>query len=261
MILGAIGARSKHLRFFQQALDLLPPGQRIGPVCAFDAPEQLPALTDFEVCVSAEEVITHSDAVLLLLREGYLHAALAELALKQGKAVFVDKPFACNVAQARAMADLSHKTGTPCTGGSTICFTPQVHELCAALPRCPEYTLTYQADPFSPFGGWFFYGSHLTDLCTCLFGGGFHAVQARCENSVVTADVLYPDFTVHLRSTPGVQPPILLADRTYLLDDQGCYPAGMKHFLSVIKKETPGCAERLVSSVKLMEAIIAGLRG
>ena len=54
MILGAIGARSKHLRFFQQALDLLPPGQRIGPVCAFDAPEQLPALTDFEVCVSAE---------------------------------------------------------------------------------------------------------------------------------------------------------------------------------------------------------------
>lgn len=260
MILGAIGARSRHLRFFQTALDRLCPGQRIGPVCAFDAPELAAELTEFALCPTPEEVIARSDAVLVLPREGYWHAHAAALALRQGKPVFVDKPFACDPAQAAALAALSRETGVPCTGGSTICFTPAVQALCAALPRCAHYTIRYQADPFSPFGGWYFYGSHLTDLCTCLFGGDFTSVQARCENAVVTAEVAYPGFTVTLRSAPAVQPPVLTADRAYVLDDHGCYESGMAHFLSVIKKETPGCAERLCASVRLMDAIVTALR-
>lgn len=128
------------------------------------------------------------------------------------------------------------------------------------MPRCGEYTLRYQADPFSPFGGWYFYGSHLTDLCVFLFGEAFRRVEARCENARVSARVEYDGFAVTLRSTPQAQPPVLTADRDYILDDRGCYRAGMEHFLAVCKKETPGCAERLVSSVQLMDAILRSLR-
>ncbi len=261
MVFGAIGARSRHLRFFRDALLQLSEDLTIGPVCAFDAPELIPELAGFRLCSTPEEAIAQADAVLLLPREGYLHAPAAEFALRSGKPVFVDKPFTCDPAQAAALAALSCETGTPCTGGSTICFTPEVQTLCAALPVCEHYTLSYQADPFSPFGGWFFYGSHLTDLCTCLFGGGFLSVQARCEDAAVTASVRYSDFTVTLRTTPQPQPPLLIADRVYPLDDRGCYLAGMCHFLSVIKNETSGCAERLCDSVRLMDAILAALRG
>lgn len=263
MHLGAIGVRSKHLRFFSSALARLCPGgeARITHVCGFDAPELLPELPEFHRCATPEELVGQVDAVLVLLREGYLHAAPAELAMAQGKPVFVDKPFTCDVGQALALAQRSAETGVPCTGGSTICFTPLVQELAQHLPPCREYVLSYQADPFSPFGGWYFYGSHLTDLCVTLFGGGFTGVHAECHGGRVTAQVAYPSFTVTLRSDPEVQPPVLLAGRTYVLDDRGCYLAGMAHFLAAAKKETPGCAGRLVSSVKLMQAILDDLRG
>ncbi len=257
MLLGAIGARSKHLRFFSQAIP--DSSCRITHVCAMDAPELAYAQSDFVFCKTPQEVIEHSDAVFLLLREGYQHAFLAEQAMRFGKPVFVDKPFTCDFLQARRLCAVSAESGVPCTGGSTICFTPLVQELAAALPRCREYTLSYQADPFSPFGGWYFYGSHLTDLCTMLFGGDFHRVHAKCTNASVSAHVYYSDFTVTLRSSPQAQPPVLLADRPYILDDQNCYAAGMAHFLSVTKRETPGCTERLTDSVRLMDAILAAL--
>ena len=64
MILGAIGARSRNLRFFQAALDRRCPDRRIGPVCAFDAPELAPELEEFDLCPTPEEVIARADAVL-----------------------------------------------------------------------------------------------------------------------------------------------------------------------------------------------------
>lgn len=258
MILGAVGVRSKHLRFFQKALS--DGGIAITHVCPSDAPDLALTLGDFQLWDRAGDVIARSDALLLLQREGYAHAHPAALALRAGKPVFVDKPFTCDAAQAQALLELSREMGTPLTGGSTICFTPEARRLAEAMPRCPEYTLRYQADPFSPFGGWYFYGSHLTDLCVFFFGGDFRRVDATMDSGCVTARVEYGGFAVTLRSTPQPQPPVLTADRDYILDDQGCYRAGMAHFLSACKKETPGCAERLCSSVKLMDAILRSLR-
>lgn len=258
MILGAIGVRSKHLRFFQEALSA--EGTSITHVCPADAPELAGSLQDMTLWPDPADVVARSDALLLLQREGYSHAHPATLALRTGKPVFVDKPFTCDAGQACALLQLARKTGTPLTGGSTLCFTPEAQQLKEALPHCREYTLRYQADPFYPYGGWYFYGSHLTDLCVFLFGGGFQQVEAQWENACVTARIHYPDFCVTLRTTPQAQPPTLTADRTYYLDDRGCYRSGMRHFLAVIKKETPGCAERLFYSVKLMEAILTALR-
>lgn len=259
MQLGVIGIRSKHLKFFAEALAQLPQSHsRITHICGYDAPEKLPL--PYHCCDTPQALIAVCDAVIVALRDGTQHMAVAEMALRAGKPVFVDKPFACAIADAEQILRCAEASGVPCTGGSTLCFTPAVRTLAADLPQCKEYTLSYTADPFDPYGGWYFYGSHLTDLCTTLFGAQFLSVEASLQADMLFAEVQYAAFTVHLRSTTQAQPPILRAERDYILDDTGCYRSGMAHFLNVAAGKENGQAARLVASVRLMDAIFTSLR-
>ena len=262
MRIGVIGIRSKHLAFFHDSLTrLFPDGRhRITHICGFDAPELLDCWPQFIHCPDPQTLIREVDAVIIALREGYQHAAPAAMALEAGKPLFVDKPFTCAPEEARALAKLARHTGTPCTGGSTVCFTEKARQLQAQLPRQSHYKLSYSADPYSPYGGWYFYGSHLTDLCVSIFGPDFTAVRAAQSGSAVTAAVTYPGFTVTLRSAPGPQPCLLAADRVYTLDDRGCYDAGMLHFIAAAEGREPGAFDRLVRSTELLDGILTSLR-
>lgn len=263
MKLGVIGLRSRHTNFFRNALSTCFPGgeHSVTHVCGYDAPDLLPFCRDLTVCSDPRELICATDAVIITLRDGTQHAALAELCLKEKRPVFVDKPFTCAVEDAIHIQKTAQLTGTPCTGGSTIRFTEEVERLAGKLPQEGSYTLSYQADPFSPFGGWYFYGSHLTDLCVTLFGCGWQNAAAQLRGSKLSAVVHYPGFSVLLRSSTIKQPPVLqMADRSYVLDDQGCYQAGIMHFLSTAEGTTLGRVEELVSSVRLMDAILISLR-
>ena len=263
MRLGVIGLRSRHANFFRNAISTQFPGgeHTVTHICGLDAPELLPSCRGLTVCRQPQELIRSVDAVAIVLRDGGQHAELAELCLKEKKPVFVDKPFTHAVEDALRIQKTALQTGTPCTGGSTICFTQEVRHLAGKLPCQGSYTLSYQADPFSPFGGWHFYGSHLTDLCVTLFGRGGQSAAAQLQGSKLRAVVHYPRFSVSLRSSPVKQPPVLqMDDRSYVLDDQGCYQAGMVHFLSVAEGAALGRVGELVSSVRLMDAILTSLR-
>ena len=262
MRIGVIGIRSKHLHFFREALSrLYPEGQhRITHIWGYDAPELLGDWQDLIRCDTPEKLIAQVDAVIVALREGTQHAAMARMAMEAGKPVFVDKPFTCNLQQAEQLAELSRQSGVLCTGGSTICFTEKVRQLQKELPKLDTYELSYQADPFTPFGGWYFYGSHLTDLCVALFGGNWQSVQACQEGDRITAAVQYPEFRVILRTTSAVQPLLVRAGEVHTLDDKGCYEAGMAHFVAAAEGRETGNATALARSVALMGAIFTSLR-
>lgn len=262
MRIGVIGIRSKHLRFFRESFGRLFPEHqhRITHICGLDAPELLKDWPDLISCGTPENLIASVDAVIIALREGYQHAHLARLCMEADKPVFVDKPFTCNPGEALALADLSAKSGILCTGGSTVCFTEKARQLKAKLPHRDEYEISYMADPFSPFGGWYFYGSHLTDLCVWIFGTGWTSVRACQEGGAITAQVEYPGFRVILRSTPAPQPFLVNAGEVHQLDDHGCYDAGMAHFIAAAEGRESGTAEILVSSVKLLDGILTSLR-
>ena len=143
MKLGIIGLRSRHANFFRTALSACFPGGEhvVTHLCGYDAPELLPACGGLTVCASPEELIQTVDAVVIVLREGTQHAALAELCLKEKRPVFVDKPFTCAIQDAIHIQKTARRTGTPCTGGSTICFTEEVRRLAGTLPTRPIHSL------------------------------------------------------------------------------------------------------------------------
>ena len=262
MHIGVIGIRSKHLNFFRHALARCFPAQEhtITHICGFDAPELISTHPDLIHCNDPLQLIQAVDAVIIALREGYQHAALAVMAMEAGKPVFVDKPFTCSAEDALLIQQTALKTGVPCTGGSTLCYTKEVQQLKNQLPHCDHYSLSYQADPFSPFGGWYFYGIHLTDLCTSIFGTDWTDVCASIQRDAITAEVTYPRFRVTLRTTPQPQDILFTAENPCKLDDTHCYEAGMEHFCNLAEGEAQSDIPALVSSVRLLDAILAAVR-
>lgn len=76
---------------------------------------------------SMEEIVEKSDAVFVLAPSNpEVHRELAEIPLKSGKPVFVDKPFAPSKADAEAMFELAAKHNTPLMSSSALRFSTEL---------------------------------------------------------------------------------------------------------------------------------------
>lgn len=265
MRVGIIGAQSRHVEYFGELINKssLFGGARVEYIWGGDAPERLKecaaAVGIENIAGTPSEVVDSCDAVLITLRDGDAHAAYAVECLEKHKPVFVDKPFTRSVKDAVTILNTAVRTGTPFTGGSTLCFLPCIPDLKRKSPASPFIRVSYRADPFSPYGGWYFYGSHLTDLCAAICGTDAYSVCARLSGSEVTADVSYPGKKVRIFSAPHVERAAVTMDAEYVLDDKECYFHGMKAFFDVVSGGRSPDGERLLFSVRLMDAIMRSL--
>lgn len=74
-----------------------------------------------------EEIVEKSDALFVLAPSNpEVHRELAEIPLKSGKPVFVDKPFAPSKADAEAMFELAAKHNTPLMSSSALRFSTEL---------------------------------------------------------------------------------------------------------------------------------------
>ncbi|NLX64396.1 MAG: Gfo/Idh/MocA family oxidoreductase [Clostridiaceae bacterium] len=264
MKIGIIGARSKHVEYFTEAINSLSPNGsiKVSHIWGNDDPGRLDEIVSKgvvqRVFSDPGDLIKQSDAVIIVLRDGTKHFNWAEKAILAGKPVFIDKPFTCDPVEAEKLYLLSQEHNVAVTGGSTLCFIPEIANM--IVPVCESYSISYKADLFSPYGGWYFYGSHLTDLCTTLFGGNFSSVTATLRKGCVTAKITYPGFTVTLYSSPEEQPPVFRADKEYILDDRNCYYYGMKHFIDTIKNNFALKDKRHLASVILLDAVLKSIK-
>ena len=103
---------------------------------------------------SIEEVVEKCDCICVLAPSNpEVHEELAELPLKSGKPVYVDKPFAPNGDAARRMFDLAAKYNTPLMSSSALRFGNELMELqqknigplfvntCGGGGNFPEYAI------------------------------------------------------------------------------------------------------------------------
>lgn len=264
MRIGMIGARSKHVDYFGTLINKGVFGDaRVEYIWGGDAPERLEecaaGLGIEHIADTPSGVIDNCDAVIITLRDGNTHAAHAVECLEKHRPVFVDKPFTCTIRDAAWIIDTAKRTGTPFTGGSTLCFLPEVPDLARKAEGCSRVEISYRADPCSPYGGWYFYGSHLTDLCAAINGTNAREVKAWMKGAEVFVDVYYPKKTVRLYSAPDLENPRVAAGAEYILDDKACYEYGMKAFFDTIYSGRSRNGDRLLFSVRLMDAIMRSL--
>ena len=126
------------------------------------------------------------DGYLLESVDGLQHFEQFEQLVAFGKPVFIDKPLACSYTAAKAIYDLSKKTGVPFFTASSIRYSPGVADLCPADEK------VCGVEAFGPmlllpdYRDYFWYGIHTADTIFAYLGTGCQTVQAISTPSTET---------------------------------------------------------------------------
>jgi len=205
--IGLIGAQNSHARHFCNAINATDnfPGVKITHIYGADDPTECARLcADFgiESCASEDEAIAKSDAVVVTYRRGSAHYAPVMKAVRAGRPVFNDKPFAASLREAEEITALARELNVPLTGGSNLKGLPELPAIKESIGAGSTVAISFAADPASEYDGYRFYGIHAAELCVLLCGENFAQVRAFENHGIVVSHVNYPGKQCVLVTAP-----------------------------------------------------------
>jgi len=159
------------------------------------SPERIPGFTaamkklGVELVEKPTEMIGKVDAMLIEAVDGSVHLERAKPFLEAGIPCFVDKPFACSVADAKAIIALAEKKKLPLFSSSALRFAPELVQYQAdakhgKLIGCMTYGPASQHER-NP--GLFHYGIHAVEMLFALMGPGCERVTSTHEKGTDVA--------------------------------------------------------------------------
>jgi len=131
-----------------------------------------------EMVDSPEDILGKVDAVCVESQSGYVHLERVTPFLKAGMPCFVDKPFACTVEDARAMAELARANGAALFSSSSLRYALEIVEALQDEAIGPVVgAMTYSpASIHDQNPGLFHYGIHAVEPLYALMGQGCQSV-------------------------------------------------------------------------------------
>jgi hypothetical protein len=163
-------------------------------------------LTSFGIAMvdSPEDMLGKVDAVCVESQSGYVHPERVAPFLKAGLPCFVDKPFACTVEDARAMADLAKANGAALFSSSSLRYALEIVDVLQDEAIGP----VVGAMAYSPASihdknpGLFHYGIHGVEPLYALMGRGCKSVTCTFTEGAEVVTGLWEDGRVgSLRGT------------------------------------------------------------
>jgi hypothetical protein len=159
------------------------------------SPERIPGFTEqmkkFGVPLvdKPAEILGKVDAVLIESVDGSVHLERARPFLEEGVPCFVDKPFACSVADARALVELAARKKLPMFSSSSLRYASEVVAYAADKSQGPLHGLSVHgpASLHERNPGLFHYGIHAVEILYTLMGPGCERVTCTHEQG---ADVV-----------------------------------------------------------------------
>lgn len=135
---------------------------------------------------SARELLEGVDALFIESVDGRRHLPELRQVAEAGKRVpiFIDKPFAANLADAKEMARILREKNMPCFSSSALRFDANVQKF---LAEKSKYGKVQGCDAYSPAHlektnpGFFWYGVHGVELLYTIMGRGCRSV--RCSST------------------------------------------------------------------------------
>ncbi len=208
MNIGLIGAANSHSKHFCETLNRYNkhPGFTITHIYGTDDPEMCANLCDdfnLKQCDTEDEVIDACDAIVITYRKGSLHHSPAMKALRAGKPLFNDKPFTCDVEEAREIVEYAKTHNSLLCGGSNTKGISGLVKAAETVKPGDTVFITYAGDIKSEYDGYWFYGIHAAELCLLFCGQSFTAVDSMLNIDTVTARVAYPDRTCIITTSPN----------------------------------------------------------
>ena len=151
------------------------------------SPERIPGHTqqmqEYGVLLvdTPEEIIGQVDAVMIESVDGSVHYDRTLPFLEAGIPVFIDKPLACSLEHAKALADLARNRSVPIFSSSSLRYAPEVTEIQKGQDKLGqifgvEVCTTATLHPRNP--GLFHYGIHGVETLYTLMGPGCQSVWA-----------------------------------------------------------------------------------
>ena len=207
MVIGLLGAQNSHAAHFLETINRQKrfPGVSIQFVYGGDDPEtaaKLVAEYQIEACPTEEEVIEKSDAVVITYRKGSLHYNAAMKALRAGKAVFNDKPFALENREAQDIVDYAKDHNLLVCGGSNMKGVPDIVSVIPKIQPGDTIVISFSADPESEYEGYFFYGIHSVELCLMLCGRDYKFVSSVRNGKTVISTLTFPENNCVIMTSP-----------------------------------------------------------
>jgi predicted dehydrogenase len=168
------------------------------------APEKIAGYTEamkklkVDLVDSPKDLIGKVDAMLIEAVDGSVHWERARPFLEAGVPCFVDKPFACSLADAKNLAELAAKKKLPLFSSSALRYAPELAEYKGAakhgkLQGCVVYgpASTHERNP-----GLFHYGIHAVEMLYALMGSGCESVTCTHQKGVDVATGTWKDGRV-----------------------------------------------------------------
>ena len=157
--------------------------------------------------VKPMDMLRQVDAVMVTSRNGALHWGYVRPFIEAGKPAFVDKPLANDYAEARAIIDLAAEKHVPLVGGSSLKLIADTLALKEAADEARARGELLGGNVYAPvsldnpYGGFYFYSSHLIEIALTIFGYDPVAVNAVRTKAGIAAVLEYAGYAVTLNYT------------------------------------------------------------
>jgi hypothetical protein len=145
-----------------------------------------------------EEAAEQCDAVLLLSADGRVHLEQFAAVAAYGKPVFIDKPLACSLQEATAIAELARSKSVSVMSSSALRYaealTKQLNGREADRPIGVDCYAPMYMEPTQR--GYFWYGIHSAEMLYAILGTGCRSVKASASGDVETIVGVWNDGAV-----------------------------------------------------------------
>lgn len=209
---GIIGSENSHAAAFSEIFNLSGEYEDVRVTAIWgedmEASRKIAEKCHVEI-VKPEDMLPNVDAVMVTSRNGALHWGYVRPFIEAGKSAFVDKPLANDSKEALAIIELAVEKHVPLVGGSSlklIADTLALKEAADAARAAGGLLGGNVYAPVSldnPYGGFYFYSSHLIEIALTIFGYDPLAVTAVRQESGIAAVLEYADYSVTLNYTNG----------------------------------------------------------
>lgn len=189
------------------------------------SPERIPGYTEamkkleIPLVDRPADMIGKVDAMLIEAVDGSVHLERARPFLEAGIPCFVDKPFACSVADARKLVELAAKKKLPLFSSSSLRFAPELvaYMADASKGKLLGTTVYGPASKHERNPGLFHYGIHAVEVLYTLMGPGCETVTCTSDKDVDVATGHWKDGRVAsvrgTRSGPGAYGAIVFSEK------------------------------------------------